>query len=86
MNGNGSAPEAYGRKSRPTPRLRLAALAVFVLALAASCGGASEGGGQAAEESAGGGAPAREDQGALGREPLGEADAPVVLTEYADYQ
>ena len=68
------------------PGLRLAALAVFVLALAASCGGASGGGQQAAEESAEEGAPAGEEQGALGREPLGEADAPVVLTEYADYQ
>ena len=69
------------------PGLRLAALAVFVLALAASCGGASGGGQQAAEESAAEGAPAGEEQAAaLGREPLGEADAPVVLTEYADYQ
>ncbi len=64
----------------------LAAVTGLFLALTTSCGGASGGGGgQQAAEGGGREAPAKEDQ-ALGREPLGEADTPVVLTEYADYQ
>ena len=62
----------------------VAVFAVLALALTASCGGASgKGGGQRpADEQE---APASVDAG-LGREPLGEANAPVVLIEYGDYQ
>ena len=70
-------------KGGSTPRSLLAAVAVLVLTLAASCGGAS--GSSGGEQPAGDDAPAKAEQ-ALGREPLGDADAPVVLTEYADYQ
>ena len=70
----------YGSSSR----MFVAAFAVFALALTASCGGASgEGGGQ--RPAGGQEAPASVDAG-LGREPLGEANAPVVLIEYGDYQ
>lgn len=68
------------------PRALLATLAVLFLALTTSCGASGDsGGGQQSAEKNGQDAPAKEEQ-ALGREPLGEADAPVVLTEYADYQ
>ena len=82
MHAKTPKPAAYSSRGGWVPRSLLATVAVLVLALAASCGGASGGGAQQPTE---GGAPAKEDQ-ALGREPLGDADAPVVLTEYADYQ
>ena len=83
MHTKAPKPAAYSSRGGWVPRSLLAAVAVLVLALAASCGGASGGGG--AQQPTEGGGPAKEDQ-ALGREPLGDADAPVVLTEYADYQ
>ena len=67
------------------PRALLATLAVLLLALTTSCGASGDSGGQQPAEKNGQDAPAKEEQ-ALGREPLGEADAPVILTEYADYQ
>ena len=86
MDGNTPIPKLDGSRRRSAPRPLLAAVAVLVLTLVASCGGASgSGGGQQAAESGGKGAPAKEEQ-ALGRPALGDADAPVVLTEYADYQ
>ena len=86
MHGNGSTTAVGGRKGRMGSRSLLATIAFLALTLAASCGGTSgEGGGQQPAASGAPDAPAKEDQ-ALGREPLGDADAPVVLTEYADYQ
>ena len=89
MDRNGSTPTADVRTGRSKSRALLAAVAVFALALAASCGGASAGGGGGSQQPAKSGAqedaPAKEEQ-ALGSESLGDADAPVVLTEYADYQ
>lgn len=85
MNGNGSIPTAEKHRGGATSRVFLAAVAVLALTFVASCGGASgESGGQ---QPAGGAQekPSTEGQ-ALGREPLGDANAPVVLTEYADYQ
>ena len=59
----------------------LAALMLNVFVVAVSCGGAA--GEQRAEEPAG-----DEEQAAvdLGHPSLGDEGAPVVLTEYADYQ
>lgn len=82
MHGNGSVRTVDGGRGEATPRSLLAAVAVLVLALAASCGGAS--GGQQPAEGSGGDAPAEEQAGRI--EPLGEANAPVVLTEYGDYK
>ena len=81
MYGNGSTRLEETHKSRRTSRSLLATVAVLALALAASCGGqsGSGGGGQPAGE-----APAAEQ--AVGRPALGDANAPVVLTEYGDYQ
>ena len=68
--------------SRKIPvRPLLASLTLFVLTFAVSCGGAS--GEQRAE------APAGDEQRAvadLEHPSLGNEGAPVVLTEYADYQ
>ena len=87
MDGNGSTPIMAAKRGRALVSLPLfAAFALLVVALAASCGGASGSGG--GQQPAGGDeqdAPVAEDQ-ALGREPLGDANAPVVLTEYGDYQ
>ena len=85
LNVNGSVPTAGRRKGGAASRVFVSAVAVLVLALAASCGATS--GDSSGQQPAG---TAQEkaspvDQ-ALGREPLGEATAPVVLTEYADYQ
>ena len=87
MYDNSSTPTANVRTGRTKPRALLATVAVFALALTASCGGASSGGGAQQQPPEGGtqDAPAKEEQ-ALGRETLGDANAPVVLTEYADYQ
>lgn len=86
MNGNDSMTMVGGRKGRPGSRALLAVVAFLALTLAASCSGASGGGGgQQPAENGARDAPAKEDQ-ALGREPLGDANAPVVLTEYGDYQ
>ncbi len=59
----------------------LASLALFVVTFAISCGGAS--GEQRAEAPAGGEPQAAAD---LEHPSLGDENAPVVLTEYADYQ
>lgn len=84
MYGNGSVRTVGRRRGKATSRSLLVAVAVLVLALAASCGGASgEGGGQAA---GGGGGSTPAGGQAVRSESLGEANAPVVMTEYGDYQ
>lgn len=85
LDGNDSMLMSGKRKSGAMSWVFLAAVAVFALTLAVSCGGAS--GNSEGQKPAGGAQeePSAEGQ-ALGREPLGEANAPVVLTEYADYQ
>lgn len=70
---------------RSTPRSLLAISAFLIVALAASCGGAPEGGGGQPAGDGGQGTSTAEEQ-ALARQSLGEANAPVVLTEYGDYQ
>ena len=89
MYGNGSTRLEETHKSRRTSRSLLATVAVLALALAASCGGqsGSGGGGQPAGQPAGeGGGEAPAAEQAVGRPALGDANAPVVLTEYGDYQ
>ena len=73
------------RAPRAVFTLVVALLAALVLA---GCGGAGEGGSSSAggdggekADSAGGGETAK-----LGTPSLGREDAPVVLTEYSDYQ
>ena len=89
MDGNGPTRLVGRHKSRRTSRSLLATVAVLALALAASCGGqsGSGGGGQPAVQTAGeGGGEAPAAEQAVGRPALGDANAPVVLTEYGDYQ
>ena len=89
LDSNGPTRLEERHKSRRTARSLFATVAVLALALAASCGGqsGSGGGGQPAGQTTGGGggeAPAAEQ--AVGHPALGDANAPVVLTEYGDYQ
>ena len=85
MSDNGPTKMVERRTSGAASRVFIAAVALLALTLAASCGGASgNSGGQ--QPSGGDKAEPPTDAQALGREPLGEADAPVVLIEYADYQ
>ena len=84
MDENGSVGTVDGRGGKAGSRSLLVAVLVLVLALAASCGGASgEGGGQ--QPAGGGGDAPAEERAAVNVESLGEANAPVVLTEYGDY-
>ena len=73
--------EVGGRESRAS--LAVLAFAAFAaLALLAGCGGGQDGGGP----SEGGSGGSEEQAAKLGTPALGSADAPVVLTEYSDYQ
>ena len=84
MDGNGSIPMVQRRGSGSTSRSLLATVAVLALALVASCGGQfGSGGGRPAGD---GGREAPAEKQAVGPPALGDANAPVVLTEYADYQ
>jgi protein-disulfide isomerase len=80
---------------------RLLILAVLVATILAGCGGAESGGSSQApekqqqasrtagspEQKAGGaGSSGQALRGRLGHPAIGDADAPVVLTEYSDYQ
>jgi protein-disulfide isomerase len=78
--------------------LALLILAALVATILAGCGGAGSGGSsqapeaQQASRTAGSTEPEDEEPsglasgGRLGHPALGDADAPVVLTEYSDYQ
>jgi hypothetical protein len=75
-------------------------LAALVAPILASCGGAGSGGssqaseeerasrsaGSSEQETEGAGASRHTSSGRLGHPALGRPDAPVVLTEYSDYQ
>ena len=80
----------HGRRSRgllPVLTLVLAFAAALVLA---GCGGPGNGGSQPSGESENAGASEAENAGGetaqLATPSLGREDAPVVLTEYSDYQ
>jgi protein-disulfide isomerase len=93
----GTGPDVYMKGRGMLTLLVLAALLATILA---GCGGAGSGGSsQASEEeqasrSAGASEQKSEDAGSYGQAPrgrlghpaLGSPDAPVVLTEYSDYQ
>jgi protein-disulfide isomerase len=80
--------------------LALLILAALVATLVAGCGGAGSGGSSQApdeQQASRSGVPSEQKTGGtgssgqasgerLGHPALGDADAPVVLTEYADYQ
>jgi protein-disulfide isomerase len=75
-------------------------LAALVAPILASCGGAGSGGssqaseeerasrsaGSSEQETEGAGSSTHTSSGRLGHPALGSPDAPVVLTEYSDYQ
>jgi hypothetical protein len=80
--------------------LALLILAALVATIVAGCGGAGSGGssqaleeqqasrsaGPSEQKTEGTGSSGQASGGRLGHPALGDADAPVVLTEYADYQ
>ena len=95
MSQQEESPATSGRAGRKRPARRLASLALFTLLLGVTvvaCGGAA--GQQSSEEPsedesrAGSDGRGGEEQAAaeLEHPSLGDEDAPVVMTEYADYQ
>lgn len=84
MREKGSPVTNRGVKRPPWP---IVALVVLLAGLAVSCGGAAGSGGTpASDESGSARAGAEQAQTPLGAPSLGEEDAPVVVTEYSDYQ
>ena len=93
----GAGPHVY-KTARGTPALLI--LTALVVTICVGCGGAGDGGSsqsskvQQASGTAGSPGQKAEDTGSSGRisgvrdghPTLGPADAPVVLTEYSDYQ
>ena len=91
----GTAPDAHTRNLGILALLVLAALVVALSACGAGSGGSSqssekqqapETAGTSEQETGGAGSPERASGRRLEHPALGSAEAPVVLTEYSDYQ
>ncbi len=95
LTGKGAGPDdnaGYGRQDRGLPVVLVLVLALAAALVLAGCGGGSGDAGSSGEEDGGrdAGPSGSENAGAetakLGTPSLGRDDAPVVLTEYSDYQ
>ena len=93
LTGTGAGPDDNARNGRQDLKLRISfvivlALAALALAGCGAVGGDSgpSGGGDAGSSGASGPGNTRGEVAKLGTPSLGRADAPVVLTEYSDYQ
>jgi protein-disulfide isomerase len=88
----GTAPDAHTRNLGILALLVLAALMVALSACAAGSGGSSqssekqENAGSSGQKTEGAGTSGRVSEKRLEHPALGSAEAPVVLTEYSDYQ
>ena len=82
--------ERHGRRSRGLLSVFTLVLAFAAALVLAGCGGPGSGGSQSSGEPEHAGSSEAEDAGGetaqLGTPSLGREDAPVVLTEYSDYQ
>lgn len=93
LNRTGAGPEGNAREGRRDRRLPVVFTLVLTFAAAlvlAGCGGSGSGGSQPSGEGEDAGSSGSGNAGGetaeLGTPSLGREDAPVVLTEYSDYQ